>query len=297
MATRGSRYGEANAAEPVTPKRGAPRLDPEPVVAQIINLYVDHGLSTYRIAQETGVDRQRVTRILHRSGIAVSPKGRDRSRPPRAADDPSEQDLRRLYLEEGLTTPTIGRILGIPDRRIRERLARYGIERRHRGAWDRHDRIEVDPHDINDLYVSKELPADEVGNHLGVSLGIVLRSAHSYGLPVRPGGAQSLAVPDIQLIRALYSDPEVARTLRRHRVPVVKAPGALWERFPRPVPLADTLLTDLYLGCGLSSFQIELVTGQPSMTVLHKLAQAGIARRPRGGQSPFLLRWRGRRST
>jgi hypothetical protein len=270
---------------------------PATMVGWIVDLYVEGGLSTYSIAQQVGIDRQRVTRILHRANVPISPRGRNRTRPLRIADDPSAQELHRLYVEEGLSTPAIGLMLGIPDRRVRERLARYGIERRHRGAWDRRDRVEVAPDDINDLYVRKELPADEVGNHLGVSLRIVLRAAHSHGFAVRPGGAPSLSTPDIQLIEALYGDRVVARTLRRHRVPLVKAPGLLWERFPRPVPLTTALLTELYIDCGLSSFQIELVTGQPSMTILRHLAKAGIERRPRGGRSPFMKRWRGRRTT
>jgi transposase-like protein len=284
--------------------RGSPNVGPNDgtglpaaMVGRIVDLYVDGGFSTYRIAQEIGIDRQRVTRILHRAGVPISPKGRNRARPPRVDDDPTEQELRRLYVEERLTTPAIGRLLGIPDRRVRERLARYGIERRHRGAWDRRDRIEVAPDDIDDLYVRKELPADEVGNHLGVSLRIVLRSAHSHGFAVRPGGAPSLSTPDIQLIEALYGDPEVRRVLRSHLVPVVTVPGLLWERFPRPVPLTASLLKDLYLGCGLSSFQIEMVTGQPSMTILRKLAQADVERRPRGGLSPFMQRWRGQHTS
>lgn len=126
-----------------------------------------------------------------------------------------------------MTTPAIGRLLGIPDRRVRDRLTRYGIALRHRGAWDRRDRADVAPEEIDELYVRKELPADEVGNQLDVSLRIVLRSAHSHSFGVRPGGAPSSSVPDIQLIEALYDDPEVAHVLCAHRVPVIRTPGVL----------------------------------------------------------------------
>lgn len=280
MATRSSSDVGAD-ADGSSSRRGGRNVRPDlpaTLVGRIVDLYVDAGLSTYRIAQEIGIDRQRVNRTLHRAGVPISPRGRNRSRPLRFADDPSEAELRRLYEEERLTTPAIGRMLGIPDRRVRERLARYGIERRHRGGRDRRDRIDVAPADINDLYVTQELPADEVGGQLGVSLRIVLRAAHSHGFAVRPGGAPSLTTPNIRLIDALYRDPEVRRTLRFHRVPLVKTSGALSERFPRPVPLTPSLVTDLYIDCGLSSFQIELVTGQPSITILRTLAQVGIER-------------------
>jgi hypothetical protein len=261
------------------------------LVDEVVSLYVNSGLSTYRIGEKLGIDRQRVTRILHRAGIAVAPRGKSRPRPLRVEDDGAETELRRLYLDERLGTPAIGEMLGIPERRVRDRLARYGIDRRHRGGWDRTDRTSVEPDSIENLYVKKEPPAEQVGNELGVNRRIVLRAAHSYGLPVREGGTPA---PDrgIRLIEALYGDPEVISVLREHHVPLVRRPGQLWQRFPNPIPLNAELVADLYTKCGLSSFQIELVTGHPSMTILHWLEHAGIDRRRRGGRSPFLRRWR-----
>ncbi len=272
---------------------GARRADrtADEIVSEVVSLYVDDGLSTYRIGEQLGIDRQRVTRILHRAGVPVAPRGKSRSRPLRVEDDGTEAELRRLYLDDRLGTPAIGALLGIPERRVRDRLARYGIDRRHKGGWDRTDRTTVEPGSIEDLYVKKELPAEQVGSELGVNRRIVLRAAHSYGLPVREGGTPS-ADRGIRLIEALYDDPEVISVLRSHHVPVVRRPGHLWQRFPNPIPLTAELVADLYIRCGLSSFQIELVTGHPSMTILHRLANAGIDRRKRGGQSPFLRRWR-----
>lgn len=34
--------------------------------------------------------------------------------------------LTELYVTQRLSTPDIGRLLGIPDRRVRDRLRRYG---------------------------------------------------------------------------------------------------------------------------------------------------------------------------
>jgi len=268
----------------------------EAVITRIADLYVTGGISTYAIARQLGIDRQRVTRILHKQGILVSPKGKGRSRPRRVPDAPSEDDLRRLYVEQHITTPAIGRMLGVSDRGLRDRLAQLGIPRRHRGGWDRRDRADVEPHDLHDLYVQEELPAEAVGNKLGVSPQIVLRAAHNHGLPVRAGGSAVAGTADVQLIEALYQDPGVRRTLRAHHVPSVMATGTLCERFPIPVPLTADLVRELYLDCGLSSFQIELVTGQPSITILRKLKSAGVERRPRGGLSPFMARWRQERA-
>lgn len=83
-------------------------------------------------------------------------------------------------------------------------------------------------------------------------------------------------------------------TLRRHDLPRVPAGGQIWERFPIPLPLSGQLAEDLYRACGLSSFQIELLTGQPSQTVRRILRDAGVTLRPPGGRSPFLRRCRDR---
>jgi hypothetical protein len=259
-----------------------------PPVEEVVDLYVNHGLSTYGIGQKVGIDHQRVTRMLRRAGVVVSPRGKKRPRPLRGANHVPEQTLRHLYLEERMTSTAIGHLLGISDRLIREDLARYGIDRRHRGCFDRRDRADVDPEDLDELYVKKELPAGEVGLYVGVSGRIVLRSAHNHGVPVRVGGTPCPSNTDIPLLDALYGDPAVRRVLRRHHVPIVKTTGPIWQRFTTAAPLSRELLSDLYEKCGLSSFQIELVTGQPSIMILRRLAAVGIKRRPPGGLSPFL---------
>lgn len=277
---------------PRTRRGAADHLAAETVAQRAVDLYVGAGLSTYGIARQLGIDRQRVARMLHKAGVDVAARGRGRPRPSARAAAPSEEELRRLYVDRRMSTPAIGRLLGIPERRLRVQLARYGIDRRHRGGWDRRDRVDVEPEHVRELYVRHALSAGAAGSAEGVSLQVVLRAAHSHGLPVRPGCAAPAGAAPVHLIEALYDDPWVARALRAHAVPIVPSPGALWERFPRPAPLTPALLGELYVRCGLSSFQIELVTGQPSAAVLRKLELAGIERRARGRVSPFMSRWR-----
>ena len=274
--------------------RSCPDHAPGSLAQEVVRLYSEQGLSTYRVAEQVGVERQRVTRMLRRAGVEIAPRGKNRARPLRTSDSPSEDLLRTFYVELRIPTPAIGRMLGVPERRLRAHLARLGIERRSRGGWDRRDRADVDLADLVDLFVKSGLPSDVVGDKLGVSGTVILRAAHSHGCPVRPGGSAS-ATPgrgDILLIDALYDHPDVTDVLRRHRVPAARAYGPLWERFPAPAPLTPQLLRELYLGCGLSAFQIELVTGHPSATIRRKLITAGIKRRSRGGLSPFMIRWR-----
>lgn len=263
---------------------------------QIVDLYVEHGYSTRRVSETLGIDRQRVTQILRDRGIALAPRGAGRRRPLKVDGAITEGMLRHLYVDRQMSSVDIGRGLGISDRLVRSRLKMWGIQTRTRGQFNRFDRGDVDPDDLWPLYIDKEWSASAVGEELGVSGNIVLRSAHTSGLPVRAGGSHRPSEAyDIILIDALYEDPEVSRVLISYRIPFVRDAGPLWERFPVPVDLTPELLYDLYNTCGLSAFHIELLTGSPTPTILRRLGDFGIERRGRGGRSPFMRRWQAKR--
>lgn len=146
---------------------------------------------------------------------------------------------------------------------------------------------------LADLYTRMGMSADEVGKRLGTSRNTVLRSAHALGVPVRAGGAVSVQGPEeIELVEALYADPLIAAVLDARDVRRVPPGAALWQRFPDPVPLTAPLVKDLYWGCGAGLAHIELLTGQPAMTVRGFMQRAGIPMRHPGGRTPFLRRWR-----
>jgi hypothetical protein len=154
-------------------------------------------------------------------------------------------------------------------------------------------RVVVPQDELADLYVQAGLPAGEIGQMLGVSRRIVLRSAHDAGLPVRVGGAPPQHGPsEIELIQALRADAMVSEVLTRHGVPRVPSPGPIWQRFPTPHRLTTELAIELYSGCGLGLHHIELLTGQPAKTVGSLLRTCGVPLRSAGGRSPFLRRWR-----
>lgn len=282
----------------VAPLAGAgngPRPSGPPSADQLRHLYLCQGLSTYQIAGITGIDRQRVTRLLRKAGVVVQPRGAGRGRPHRRATEPAELRslLAELYVRRRLSTGQIGRLLGIPERRIRERLRQFGIRSRSRGTFNREDRVEVPLAPLEALYVHGGMSADQVGAWTGTSRGAVLRSAHDLGLAVRIGGAAfgGAVAREIELVEALYADPAVGGALARHRIPEVPPGGPIWHRFPQPFPLSKELLHDLYVECGLSLHHVELLTGQPTEAVRRLAAWSGIPLRPPGGRSPFLRRW------
>jgi len=263
---------------------------------RLAHLYLCRGLSTYRIAELSGLDRQRVTRTLRRAGVPVRPRGAGRLRPVRRDDPPGlPQLMAELYEAGRLSSRQIAAVTGLPERTVRDRLRRYGVRARSRGHWNREDRRMVPAGTLRDLYEQMGLTAAEVGELTGTSGNTVLRSAHALGVPVRTGGIVELPGPDrIELVRALYADDFIAAALVAHDVPQVPPGGPIWERFPEPVPLSAPLVKDLYWSCGAALNHIELLTGQPAMTVRGFMRREGIPLRPPGGRTPFLRRWRAR---
>lgn len=257
------------------------------------HLYACQGLSTYRIAAIVRISRQRITRMLHDSGVPVKPRGAGRGRPERSQASFPAAVLADLYLRDKLTSSQISVVTGIPARTVRNRLIRHGVRMRNRGRMSREDRLAVEPGPLVKLYQHAGLSAAEVGQVLGMSRHVILRAAHDTGIPVRTGGSPPRnGTSDIELINALYADPDVKRTLARFELPVVPAGGPIWQRFPTALTVTPDLAAELYLCCGLTTTHIELLTGQPAASITRLLRVAGVTLRPAGGRSPFRRRWR-----
>jgi alkylated DNA nucleotide flippase Atl1 len=111
---------------------------------------------------------------------------------------------------------------------------------------------------------------------------------------VAPSSSRSSArgPSEIELLSALYADSEVSGVLDRHGIPLATLAAPTWKRFPAPQPLTAALVSDLYEGCGLSLHHIELLTGRPAAAVGAVLRTSGVKRRPAGGRSPFMERYR-----
>jgi len=287
-------------ADGVAAGSSCPRdLPRSPLPERAAHLYACQGLSTYQVADVVGISRQRVTRILHRGAVAVKPRGSGRRRLPRGAGPGIPIALLAdLYLRHRLTCAQISELTGIPPRTVQDRLRAHGITLRTRGRFNREDRLAIKPDVLADLYLRAGLPSDEVGRLLGVSRHVVLRAAHDQGMPVRMGGPPPSRGPaEMELITALYADPDVRQVLARHGLPVVPAGGPIWQRFPVPARLSPELAEELYSSCGIGLHHIELLTGQPADSVGKRLRAAGVALRPAGGRSPFLRRWRASRAS
>ena len=265
------------------------------LVIRLRHLYLCEQLSTYRIGQITGLDRQRVARLLRKANVPLRRNGAGAAQPPRRRGEPPNlpEILTELYVHRHFTIRQIGKLLGIPTATVRNRLRRYGIRTRTQGAWEREGRRVLPADVLWGLYGRERLSADDVGRILGASRKVVLRNAHDLGFPVRAGGVAAWSGPgEIELVNALYADELIDAVLAEHKIARVPAGGPIWQRFPRPVPLTKQLVDDLYWGCGVGLSHIELLTGQPAQTVGRLMRRYQITTRPPGGLSPFLRRWR-----
>ncbi len=221
-------------AEERTPRPAGQAADrvslPGATPAELVpHLYVCQGLSTYRIAGITGISRYRVGRLLGQAGVPVKPRGAGRQRQLGAEQDALTDTMARLYLDARLSSGRISWITGIPERTVRARLRRCGVNMRTRGRLNREDRTTVPADALAELYVRAGLTATETGQMLGVSFRTVLRAAHDQGLPVRLGGVPPHRGPtEIELIDALYDDPLVQQALTRHGLARRAAGGPIW---------------------------------------------------------------------
>lgn len=275
-----------------------PDVPDAPLPERVVHLYMCQELSTYRVGEIVGIGRQRVTRLLHQLGAPVKPRGAGRPRRDPQRGPFPDPLLADLYLTHRLTCAEIAALTQIPARTVRDRLAAHGVRMRTKGRLNREDRVLIEPDMLAEMYVNAGLSSQEIGDMLGVSRRVVLRAAHDEGLPVRVGGPTPEDGPaEIELINALYADPDVRHALERHAVPEVPAGGPIWQRFPIPLTVSDELARDLYESCGLATSHIELLTGQPADTVRSLLRADGVALRSAGGRSPFLRRWRARQSS
>lgn len=129
--------------------------DSSELISQVVSLYSESGLSTYRIARTLQISRQRVARILRGEGVTIAIRGAGRQRPLKVDGPITEGLLRSLYIDNRLSSVDIGRAFRVSDRFVRSRLVLWGIERRTKGKWNRHDRADVGPEELRPLYLEK----------------------------------------------------------------------------------------------------------------------------------------------
>lgn len=265
---------------------------PGVTVADVVHCYVEGEETAAQLARRLGVPYGRVLDELRRAGVTTN---RRRQRRPRklSADDIAWATARHVV--DGWSLGPIAEHLSCTTVTVSRALKANGVDVSRRPSPSRHDRIEAPVERVEELYVRDRQTAEQVGDALDVRGGIILRTGHAHGLPIRPPGPNPRIPAEVHLIEALYGDELVSDVLTRHGVDRRPAVGAIAVRFPEPEPLTPDLVRELYVVAGCSSLHIELLTGQSEAVVRRRMHEWGIAFRSGPRNAPALRRIRRQR--
>jgi DNA-binding transcriptional regulator YiaG len=269
------------------PRRRLPGLS----AADLVERYQHSHLTVAELTRQTGLTREQVANELRAAGVPVD---RTRRRPPPLTRHDRDWMLQR-YLADEWPMTRIADELGRTVRSIRSELVSAGVAIVPRSGASRQDRTEAPPTQVRRLYVTDRLTAEQTGETLTLGAHIVLRTGHSYGLPIRPPGPDPLIPADVRLIEDLYADDIIADALQHHQIPRRAPTGGIAARFPVPMTLTADLVRELYTDAGCSSTHIELLTGQPAATIIQRMNHWQIPLRPRGTVPPVRARIRSAR--
>jgi len=112
----------------------------------------------------------------------------------RSSADIPEDELRRLYCDQGLSTAQVARQLGWSDSAVRTRLVALGIPRRT--PWAR-NAVDCEIDELRRMYVEEGLSTTAIAQLLGCSGVTILRRLVAAGIERRPdGGVQKYARHD-----------------------------------------------------------------------------------------------------
>ncbi|MGH9264156.1 MAG: hypothetical protein ACRD1D_05635 [Acidimicrobiales bacterium] len=188
------------------PRDRRPRPAPgRPLTREVLlDLYVGRNLTLREVAERTGWRSQGPVRTaLRREGIPVR-----RMTVPKRQVELTPELLEDLYVRQGLSMPTIVRVLGdYSATTIRERLIGEGIPIRGPRYTRRTPMPELTETLLRTLYVEQRLRVHEIAERLGYARAAVSRALRDHGLDVerRRGRPRSQRRPcDRATLEELY---------------------------------------------------------------------------------------------
>lgn len=187
---------------------------------------------------------------------------------------PTVEELRVLYLDEGLTAAQIGERLGLTVHQVRHQLERAGIRRPSASRAG----------EVVRLYQAGQ-SVRGVAATLGIHYRTVWRDLAAAGISRRPVGPQGQMLSRRALeqlyVRGGLSLDEVAKRFGVSRSVVVRNLDEHGLRRRQPVIVERTRLEDLYVGGGLGLRTVAARLGVTEGDIRRSLAHHGIPiRRP-----------------
>jgi DNA-directed RNA polymerase specialized sigma subunit len=99
---------------------------------EIVHLYVQHRLTLREVGARFQLSRDQVADILRRAGVGRRTRSVHRLTPQELAQ--RNQEIVRLYVEDGLTLREVGGRLGVSERQVSRVLEATGVSRRKAGT-------------------------------------------------------------------------------------------------------------------------------------------------------------------
>ena len=197
-------------------------------------------------------------------------------------------DIRSLYLDQGLSTLEIARMLGCSSSTVSRRLRKAGVEIRPPGGVKK----KLASKTIRRLY-EEGRSAPYIASKLGCSTNVVYSRLVGMGVEIRSSGGQNKVQLDDDLLRELYIERKLSiqdvakrvghspQVVGRHlqRMSVSRKP---WEENKRR-DLDSSEIARLY-GRGLSTYQVANLLGCCYSTISSRLREMGIRVRTRAEQ-------------
>jgi transposase len=155
--------------------------------AELRRLYEQQRLTPAEIGERLGVSGRTIRTWLQRSGIALRPGWERR----RHHLPPADNELRRCYLDEGLTTAQLAARYEVSATTAKRWLDKAGIPRRAAGRSSR----APGSAELRRLYQEEGLSTTQIAQRYGV----VQQTAHGWlraaEIPLRPAGLPVRADP------------------------------------------------------------------------------------------------------
>ncbi|MDD2666431.1 MAG: hypothetical protein PHD13_06430 [Methanocellales archaeon] len=277
----------------------------EPIEVFLRREYIDNKKSAIKMGAILGVGSSTIRNWLKEAGIKRRGLSEARfAHFDKEVEKPSDEQLRKWYVDEKKSTPEIGKILGVNGSTIVDWLKEAGIKRR-----DQRDArflsvgkeiIKPSNDQLRRWYIDEGKSTYEIGKDLGVNWATALNWLKEAGIPIRHDYYEmhgyDFEKPSTDQLRKWYvadkkSTMEVAEIvgvsfgtvsnwLKEANIPIRDQSEAKFVQYGKEIQKpADELLRRWYIDERESTYEIAEIIGVSRSTVSHWLEGAGVQRR------------------
>jgi len=154
----------------------------KPSKEELEHLYLKERLNTYEIRDKLGVATPSITRWLKEYGIPVRSNSEAKLK---GTVKPSKEELKIMYLEDGLNAYEISVKLGVADVSIGNWLREYGIQVRTNSESQLKEAVKPTIEELKIMYLEEWLSSYKISEIIGVSNVTVCNWLNECGIAVR----------------------------------------------------------------------------------------------------------------